>query len=77
MEIAKVFRTGRSQAVRIPRKFRFNVSEVEIRQEGNSIVLTPISRNDALKAFLEMPSFPDFKIEREESQKIQKRELFE
>lgn len=76
METAKIFMTGRSQAVRIPKKFRFNAAEVEIRRRGNSVVLTPISDTDALQAFLDLPCCPDFKIDRETAQEIQKRDLF-
>lgn len=76
METAKIFMTGRSQAVRIPKKYRFNAAEVEIRRRGNSVVLTPISGKDALQAFLDLPCCPDFKIDRETAQEIQKRDLF-
>ena len=41
MQSAKVFTTGRSQAVRIPKEFRFATKEVTIKKQGNSIVLTP------------------------------------
>ena len=76
METAKLFMTGRSQAVRLPKKYRFSGTEVEIKKQGNSIILSPISKKDALKAFLEMPCFPDFAIERESVQEIQQRKLF-
>jgi antitoxin VapB len=33
---AKVFETGRSQAVRLPKEFRFNVSEVFIRRDDTT-----------------------------------------
>lgn len=39
--IAKVFLTGRSQAVRIPKKYRFTTSEVYIEQVGEQIILSP------------------------------------
>ena len=42
---ASLFRNGRNQAVRIPREFEMEGSEVLIRQEGDSLVLTPIRRN--------------------------------
>jgi len=42
---AKVFRTGRSQAVRIPKDFRFDCDEVFIEREGNRVVLTPRPRS--------------------------------
>ena len=41
METAKVFKNGRSQAIRIPKKYRFHTSKVNIRQDGESIILTP------------------------------------
>jgi len=37
--LAKVFKSGNSQAVRLPKEFRFNVSEVEIFKRGNELVL--------------------------------------
>jgi len=39
---ARVFWSGRSQAVRLPKAFRFSTKEVAIRQEGRSVVLEPI-----------------------------------
>lgn len=39
---ARVFWSGRSQAVRLPKAFRFSTREVAIRQEGRSVVLEPI-----------------------------------
>ena len=46
MAIASLFRNGRNQAVRIPKELEFvGISEVEIRKEGNSIILTPVRKN--------------------------------
>lgn len=39
---AKVFWSGRSQAVRLPKEFRFDSDEVTIRREGSSIVLEQV-----------------------------------
>ena len=39
---ARVFWSGRSQAVRLPKAFRFSTREVSIRREGEGIVLEPI-----------------------------------
>jgi virulence-associated protein VagC len=39
---ARVFWSGRSQAVRLPKAFRFSTKEVVIRQEGSSVVLEPV-----------------------------------
>lgn len=38
---AKLFRNGRSQAVRLPREFRFEGDEVRIRQLGAGVLLEP------------------------------------
>lgn len=38
---AKVFTTGRSQAVRLPKAFRFNTSEVTIEKRGDAVILRP------------------------------------
>ncbi len=43
-----MFWSGRSQAIRLPKAFRLSVSEVEIRREGDSLVLEPVEiRRDA------------------------------
>jgi antitoxin VapB len=39
---AKVFWSGRSQAVRLPKAFRFEGSEVRIRREGDRVILEPL-----------------------------------
>ena len=41
METAKIFETGMSQAVRLPKKFRFNADEVVIQQLGDAVLLVP------------------------------------
>ncbi|MEY3145522.1 MAG: hypothetical protein RL342_1193 [Pseudomonadota bacterium] len=38
---AKIFTTGRSQAVRLPKAFRFNTPEVTIERQGDAIILRP------------------------------------
>lgn len=40
-QFAKVFRSGNSQAVRLPKDFRFDVAEVEISREGDAVILRP------------------------------------
>jgi antitoxin VapB len=42
MDTAKVFWTGRSQAVRLPKEFRFDTDEVRIRRHGAAVILEPI-----------------------------------
>ena len=45
MTTAKVFWSGRSQAVRLPKEFRFNTSEVSIEKRGTRIILEPVAEN--------------------------------
>lgn len=41
METAKLFKSGRSQAVRLPKEFRFGGEEVYIKKVGDAVVLLP------------------------------------
>ena len=41
MKKAKLFKNGESQAVRLPKEFRFQGKEVYIKRHGNSVVLIP------------------------------------
>ena len=43
METAKLFWSGRSQAVRLPKEFRFRGKEVRIRRHGSSVILEPVA----------------------------------
>ena len=40
-KVAKLFMNGRSQAVRIPKEFRFEGSEVYIEKDGDRVILSP------------------------------------
>jgi virulence-associated protein VagC len=44
MATAKLFKNGRSQAVRLPKEFRFDGQAVSIRREGRRVVLEPLPR---------------------------------
>ena len=41
VQIAKIFMNGRSQAVRLPKEFRFPTDEVYITRQGENIILSP------------------------------------
>jgi len=41
---AKLFWNGRSQAVRLPKDFRFEGDEVSIRREGDAVILEPVRK---------------------------------
>ncbi|KLU28041.1 AbrB family transcriptional regulator [Caballeronia mineralivorans PML1(12)] len=43
MDTAKVFWSGRSQAVRLPKAFRLDADEVRVRRHGRAIILEPIA----------------------------------
>lgn len=45
MQTAKLFTTGRSQAVRLPKEFRFEGEEVIIKRMGAGVVLLPCNNN--------------------------------
>jgi antitoxin VapB len=64
--IAKLFRNGDSQAVRLPKEFRFQGTEVVIRRAGDSVVLSPVARTwDSLVQSLgEFPA--DFMADRDQ-----------
>ena len=45
VKTTKVFRSGNSQAVRIPKEFSIEAEEVEIRKRGDTILLRPKPRS--------------------------------
>lgn len=45
METAKIFKNGNSQAVRLPRAYQFDVSEVQIFRRGDEVVLKRKPKN--------------------------------
>ena len=42
MDTAKLFQSGRSQAVRLPKDYRFSGSEVVVKHFGNGVLLLPL-----------------------------------
>lgn len=68
IDTAKIFTTGRSQAVRLPKAYRFATGEVFIERKGDMVILRPKHEQDqwwgavekALAGFEGMPA----KIER-------------
>jgi antitoxin VapB len=58
METAKLFQNGKSQAVRLPKAYRFESDRVYIKRVGNAVVLLPYGASwdvmlDALAMFSE------------------------
>lgn len=61
MAEAKLFKVGGSQAVRLPKAFRFSGDRVRIRKDGCAVILEPVERTPAeLRAWLESVRIPDF-----------------
>ena len=58
MTKARVFKSGNSQAVRLPKQFRFHVKEVEILRRGREIVLREPKRNLG-QAFAALGAMPE------------------
>jgi antitoxin VapB len=56
--ITRVFKSGNSQAVRLPKEFQFDVDEVEIFRRGDEVVLRKKSLNLAV-AFELLAGLPD------------------
>ena len=48
MKTAKVFKSGNSQAVRIPKEFHLKGSEVEIQKKGEALILRPKRKSWAI-----------------------------
>lgn len=57
MATAKVFRSGNSQAVRLPKEFQFDVDEVEIYRRGDEVVLRrkPLNLAPAFELLANLP----------------------
>ncbi len=73
MGVARVFRSGNSQAVRLPKQFRFKSKEVEIFRRGNEVVLRERAGTMA-RAFDLLAGLPDdFEIPDREKDRPQKR----
>ena len=75
---AKLFRNGNSQAVRLPRQFRFKGDEVRIRKDGEAVILEPMVTNvkEWLADIRRHPLSKDFMSEGREQPPAPEREPF-
>lgn len=75
--IAKLFQNGRSQAVRLPKEFRFDGDEVYIKKIDDLVILIPKKDkwNIAKKALMEIEDFSNEFMKNRENL-TQDRELF-
>jgi len=66
MRTASLFKNGKNQAVRLPKEFEFDgVTEVEITQDGESLILTPKRKSWVSFASVEKAD-DDFLADRQE-----------
>ena len=74
VKTAKLFKNGDSQAVRLPKEFRFAGAEVLIKRVGSAVVLLPKAKSwDTLVQSLD--KFPaDFMSDREQPREAERRE---
>ena len=77
MKTARLFQNGQSQAVRLPKEFRFNGNEVFIKKSGNAVVLIPLvdswqSLIDSLDKFTK-----DYMTDRAQPKQQKREALFE
>ena len=76
MAYARIFKSGNSQAVRLPKEFRFEVDQVEIFRRGDEIVLRerPASATDIFDVLASLPQ--DFMAGGRQDAPPQQRENF-
>ena len=72
---AKLFKNGNSQAIRLPKEFRFNTQEVWLYREGDRVIIQPKHSNWAEFFFSDQPASADFLIDRKDAEP-QKRTIF-
>ena len=76
MQTARLFKNGRSQAVRLPKEFRFEGERVYIKRAGKAVILLPFhepwqSLFDSLELFSD-----DFMAEREQPEQQERETAF-
>jgi len=59
MTIAKVFKSGNSQAIRLPKEFRLKVTQVELVRQGEDIVIRQPKKPTLMDAYNALRSMPD------------------
>jgi antitoxin VapB len=74
MKTAKLFKNGESQAVRLPKEFRFAGKEVLIQRVGNAVVLLPKAKSweTLIGSLVKFPA--DFMADREQPSEAERRE---
>ncbi|GHU00781.1 antitoxin [Alphaproteobacteria bacterium] len=76
MSVAKIFKNGQSQAVRLPKEFRFDTTEVFITREGDKVILFPKPNMTWEEFFAKYEDCPELDLDRPLNVIMQKREVF-
>lgn len=77
MDTAKIFQNGQSQAIRLPKEYRFRGTKVYLKRMGNAVVLIP--EYDSWQPLIESLSMfsDDFMTERNQPPTQPREDLFE
>jgi antitoxin VapB len=59
MAIAKIFMSGNSQAIRLPKEFRMKVTEVELVRQGEDILIRQPKKPTLMDAYNALRSMPE------------------
>ena len=79
MSITTVFSNGGSQAVRIPKEFRFDTDSVSIRAYRGGVLLMPLKRRATAEDFFQAcdaAGLSDFALDRSDNIILQPKEYF-
>jgi len=74
---AKLFKSGRSQAVRLPKEFRFEAKEVRVSRHGRGVLLEPVQEEDWKSVFAKIDALGVDFPEREEQPPYPERDGFD
>jgi antitoxin VapB len=75
MKTAKIFQNGQSQAVRLPKEFRFKDDHVYVKKSGNVVMLIP-AKDSWESLFESLDKFSDDFMTDRKQPKSQTREIF-
>lgn len=76
MQTARLFASGRSQAVRLPKEFRFEGTEVAIKRIGKGVLLYPIDDPWSILEEALCEFEPGFSIDRQQPPEQERPDLF-
>jgi len=74
---AKLFKSGRSQAVRLPKEFRFEGKEVRVSRHGRGVLLEPVAEESWTSVFARIDALGVDFPEREEQPPYPERDSFD